>query len=212
MRSKSWLYFVLFICLAQTMSDALAGTTQKLRPLTVKVIDSHSKQALEGIAIHYIVVKGTFRTSTLWVLPPIEPLVGYTIVSKRSAKTNVYGEVTFEGVEVYLESYFIWPRVERIDTETIFINLEPTESAKIYSDGGEKIDLYDLLYRQLPELKYVTHPNQEYLGYVLTTVGFIDKAHGREQEAATFEFRPEDFSVSQKDKAYFTVELRNKKK
>ena len=188
------------------MSDAFAGTIQKVRSLTVKVIDSHSKQALEDITVHYIVVKGTYRTSTFGVLPPIEPLVGYTIVSKKSAATNANGEVTFEGVEVYLKSYFIWPRIDKIHSEEIFINLEPTEVARQrLSVEGEKNDHYELLFRQLPELKYVTNPSHKYKGYVLTNVD-IRESHGREQESATFEFRPEDFS--REAKAYFLIELR----
>ena len=198
MRNKSWFYLASLICLAHVTTDALGGTTQKVRSLTVKVIDFRTKHALEGITVHYIVIKGTYRTSTLGVLPPIEPLVGYTIVSKKSADTNANGEAIFEGVEGYFKSYFAWPRIEKIHSEEIFINLEPTEVARQrLSVEGEKNDHYELLSRQLPELKYIMNPNPKYKGYVLTTVD-IREPHGREQEGATFEFRPEVLIVRQK--------------
>jgi hypothetical protein len=184
-----------------------AATTQEIRPLTLRVVDAASRQPVEGIVVHYIVLRGTYRTSTFGVLPPVEPLVERTIVAKLSGRTDSEGEVSFGGVEVQLENYFILPRKDKIDSEMLFINLEPSEEAKqrlSFPDGTN--DLYDLLVRTVPELERVTHPDQRYKGYLLQTVNLIADAHGREQKNATVHFKPENFSHP--DRAYFSAELR----
>jgi hypothetical protein len=128
------------------------------------------------------------------------------IVSKLSGSTDINGEVNFSGVEVNLEEYRFLPRMQKIDSEMLFVNLEPSEEAKQRLSFEDRAnDRYELLFRTLPKLDRVEHPNAKYSGYVLETVNLISEAHDREQENATFEFRPEDFR--REEKAYFAIGL-----
>jgi hypothetical protein len=185
----------LAICIPLAAGSSVAATYQKIRPVTLKVVDATSRRPLQGIVVHYVVFRATYRTSTLGVLPPIEPLVERTPVGQLSGKTDANGEVNFGGIEVSLETYRFRPRMDKVDSEVFFVNLEPgPELLKRGStEGGEK-QVHELLFRTLPKLVGVVQPNARYKGYVLQTVAEISHAHSREQEVASVEFVPTDFA------------------
>jgi hypothetical protein len=196
------------LLLAWALGAGIAGpchsdTLQKIRPITIKVIDAQTREPLRGIVVHRLVLRGTFRTSFLWVFPPIEPLVETSIASRKSGYTDDNGEASFEGVEVSLAEYWFRPRVDRIDSEIILVNLEPSEEAERWY-APEKIDKYEILHRSLPNLERLVHPDKKYKGYWLGSAD-IREAHGREQERASVSFRPDDFQGE--TGVYFTAPL-----
>lgn len=209
-RSRNSVLVALIVLIAGCAANASYGDSlQKLRPVSVKIVDARSKEPLSGIVVHYLVVRATYRTSTLGVLPPVEPLAEQSIVSKLTAATDGNGEVHFSGVVVPLRTYLIRPREDRVDSEMFFINLEPSDEArKRLSFSDRENDTYELLFRTLPDLKRVTRPNEKYRGYLLETVASIGEAHGREEQNATVDFRPADFS--KQDPTTFTIGLRQK--
>lgn len=168
----------------------LADTVQKVPRVSLKVIDAATRQSLPHIAVHYMVLRQTRRTSTLGVLPPIEPLVARVTVSKLTAYTDSDGMVEFPEVQVPLMSHLF--SVDEIESQKFFINLEPSPDAERFlSDRDEKADRYTLLLRSQPKLERVTTPDHSHKGFLLTIVNGLPGAHGREEAEATVEFRPE---------------------
>lgn len=200
-------FLVLLAALVGSANTCHADSLQRLRPVVLTVTDAASKKPLSGIVVHYLVLRSTYRTSTLGVLPPIEPFIERGVVSKLTGYTDANGEVSFQGVEIPLRTYIVRPREDKIDSEMFFVNLEPSEEAKRrLSFEDRENDRYELFVRTLPELDRVTHPNPAYKGYLLQTVPSISQAHGREQEKVTVHFQPEDFA--RHDTAAFSVPLR----
>jgi hypothetical protein len=196
---------ILFCVLGWPALVSAAGP-QELRPITVRVTDAASGKPLPGIVVHYLVLRRTDRTSTLWILPPIEPLVERTIEVKKSALTDGEGQARFEGAKIELRKYVFSSRIERIDSEMVFVNLRPLDRARSrFGSEGERLDDYDLLHKNLPELPHAINVNPKYKGHVLVTAD-ISEPHGREQELASFSFRPDNSRGE--SEAFFTLPLR----
>lgn len=175
--------------LASWGSEA-ADTVQTLPPLTLTVVDTQSEKPLPGITVHYMVIRETH-----WTVFPltIEAHIDSTIVAPTTAKTDSNGVVTFKDIRVELESYWLLPKEQLIDSEVLFINLDPLPEPPKYMLYKDK---YQYLRSTLPFLENLYRPNERYLGYLLTTAR-ISAAHEREQEVATARFEPETFRGDQ---------------
>jgi len=184
---------VLALALMLAMNFCLADTVQNVPQVSLRVIDALSRQSLPHIAVHYLVLRQTRRTSILGVLPPIEPLVERVTVSKLTAYTNPDGLVEFPEVQVPLRSHLF--SVDEIESQKLFINLEPSSDAQRFlSDQDEKADKYALLLRSQPNLEHVVTPDPSHKGFLLTIVNGLPAAHGREEVEATVEFWPGRFN------------------
>lgn len=173
-------------------SASSADNVRTLPALTLTVIDEKSEKPLPGITVHYMVERETH-----WTVFPltIEAHIKSEIAAAVTATTDENGVVVFDNIKVALKSYWLQPKAQRIDSELLFINLDPLSRWPHYK--SHYTDKYEYLRSTIPFFEDLDRPNPTHLGYMLH-IAKISEGHGREEEFATVRFEPDSFDGNEK--------------
>jgi hypothetical protein len=168
--------------------EAAADNINTLPSLKLTVIDSRSEKPLAGITVHHMVIRDTH-----WTVFPltIEAHIDCSIAAPATLQTDSNGVVTFENIVVKLKSYWFLPKAQSIDSEVLFVNLDPLSDPPKYIQYD---DIYHYLWSRVPFLENLYKPNKKYLGHILG-ISDISVAHESEVDnVATVRWEPGKFS------------------
>lgn len=181
------IHVMLLTLLISWSPGSYSDTVQNVPPITVKVVDEDSGEALPGIKVHHIIIRDTH-----WTLFPltIEPHIDSTIAAPATVQTDSDGIATIDNIRVELKSFWLSPKRQLIDSEMLFINLDPLPEWPAAKSHYE--DSYRYLRSEVPFFKNLTRPNRDYLGYFLG-LAEISSAHGEEEGAVTVRWEPYTF-------------------
>jgi len=101
-------------------ASCMFGRTKEIRPLTIKVIDSLTKEPIEGAVVYYR-LRGYRQFSPLGL--PL-PHTVYRVIMMEKTYTDENGVVIFPRRRIWLEAF------EHFYAEAVFINLEKAPAPK----------------------------------------------------------------------------------
>lgn len=186
-------FVVLLLLLIGCCSEASAGSIRNLPPLTAQVVDASTGKPLSGITVHYMVT-----CETHWTLFPltIESHIDSSIAAPATAQTDANGFATFDGIRVKLKFYWLLPKKQRIESEMLFVNLDPLPDspiASLYVDNK-----YQYLWTSIPFFEYLISPDKRHRGYFLglsneLAMSTTPAGHEREEKnITTVRWEPRD--------------------